>query len=864
MSLDISALVGGVCPLSNFLISTFQTSPITSTSYSGNVGVASGDFWALESSTAAWTASSSSSWWYANLFSNSPPSQTCKDLSYLSTSSTIAYIGISMSKISSSVSDIEIGLDIGCTDTFQFRSVGHLTPSSSSLTNYAFPLDSFSAADLKAVRAVVMRSGVGKVGIANLQVTCGPRASTSPTTSFLPPATTTSSGSTCSATPLIIHTYDSGSTANLLGGDSGTGGTGSYSVISGIASWTPTISSTTAYWYSNLFPPSAGSTALCKNLSTYGSKAALLINLGKSTNNAAASIEVAVDVGCGSSKVYIPIGTASFAAGVSSKTFVFNIASKLANIEDLSSIKAVVIIATSGNVPSGTTFTIDNVQIICEGSISSTTSTTTIPPSPTTTAAKTTTIVVSTTSAVPSPSTTSVSTTTIIVPTTTSTTKTTTIYTTTKTTTVPSTSPSPPSCPVPTLTVQLFDTTSTTNVLSGDSGTGGTGGYTIADGFATWTPTISTTSAYWYTQLHSASAAAGFQCRNLYSFGSSVAVSITLGKTNAGSASVIVGVDIGCDTKVFKTIGTATFSGVETKTFVFDLLSGVTPTDLQTVKAIVMIANSGSVPSGSVFAIDDVKIVCSGSTTSPLPSPVTSPKTSPTNNVQLCNANGGSIDAAVSGVRPIVASRCQKPGQFALTFDDGPDLYESSLVSQLNSYGVKITFFFNSNNYVNMYNEPYASWVRAAYNSGHQIASHTATHPDLTTLSSSQVLQQMQDAENAINSIIGKRPAMMRPPYGSYNDAVLKVIENAGYKAVIIWNVDTLDWDHNNAQQSMSYIKTAIETNCPVKGSASIIELSHSTTSSASAYVDLLVPYVKNRGYTFVTLSECLGIPAYK
>ena len=66
----------------------------------------------------------------------------------------------------------------------------------------------------------------------------------------------------------------------------------------------------------------------------------------------------------------------------------------------------------------------------------------------------------------------------------------------------------------------------------------------------------------------------------------------------------------------------------------------------------------------------------------------------------------------------------------ALTFDDGPSQYTSTLLDGLAARGVKVTFFMqgcNAENYPNV--------VKRAYQEGHQIASHTYNHPDLTSLS---------------------------------------------------------------------------------------------------------------------------------
>jgi len=57
-----------------------------------------------------------------------------------------------------------------------------------------------------------------------------------------------------------------------------------------------------------------------------------------------------------------------------------------------------------------------------------------------------------------------------------------------------------------------------------------------------------------------------------------------------------------------------------------------------------------------------------------------------------------------------------------------------------------------------------------------------------------------QKTGEILKSIIGKTPALVRPPYGTVSDNVLKVAELQGYK-LIIWSTDTFDWsqkDENN------------------------------------------------------------------
>jgi len=83
--------------------------------------------------------------------------------------------------------------------------------------------------------------------------------------------------------------------------------------------------------------------------------------------------------------------------------------------------------------------------------------------------------------------------------------------------------------------------------------------------------------------------------------------------------------------------------------------------------------------------------------------------------------------------------------------------------------------------------------IQRMHNDGHIVASHTWSHADLTTLSTEEIKKEMTKLEDYIYKYIGKKPAFMRPPYGSGNgsSSVAKTLKSLGYTAACIWNVDT-------------------------------------------------------------------------
>lgn len=53
------------------------------------------------------------------------------------------------------------------------------------------------------------------------------------------------------------------------------------------------------------------------------------------------------------------------------------------------------------------------------------------------------------------------------------------------------------------------------------------------------------------------------------------------------------------------------------------------------------------------------------------------------------------------------------------------------------------------------------------YDEGHQIASHTWSHPDLCNITSAQRKDEMYKNEMAIRNVVGVIPTYMRPPFSS-------------------------------------------------------------------------------------------------
>lgn len=201
----------------------------------------------------------------------------------------------------------------------------------------------------------------------------------------------------------------------------------------------------------------------------------------------------------------------------------------------------------------------------------------------------------------------------------------------------------------------------------------------------------------------------------------------------------------------------------------------------------------------------------------------------------------------ILGIMPMQAKAASEPKLAAITFDDGPSKYTDGLLDELSKRDVAVTFFMQGCNA-----EKYPSVVKKAYEAGHQIASHTYNHPNLTKLSNKEIQNQLSMADDIFDNATGaKNSYLLRPPYGSASKQVLSAIE----RPAIIWSVDTLDWKSRNADAVYQHI-----VNDTKDGSIILLHDLYSTSvSGALRGIDALL----EQGYELVTVEELLRRRGY-
>lgn len=194
----------------------------------------------------------------------------------------------------------------------------------------------------------------------------------------------------------------------------------------------------------------------------------------------------------------------------------------------------------------------------------------------------------------------------------------------------------------------------------------------------------------------------------------------------------------------------------------------------------------------------------------------------------------------------IIIGNTSKP-QVALTFDAGGEVAPAgTILSILKNRGVHATWMFTAE-----WAQQNPTIVTGVSRAGFEIGNHTATHPDLTTLSDTEICKQLNHADQVVSSMTGHttRP-YMRPPYGARDQRVRNVAANLGYRTVI-WTIDTLDWQTDSTPERILQIITS-------KLTYGAIILMHAGSASEAQALDRVITFLQGKGYQLVTLSEIL------
>ncbi len=183
-----------------------------------------------------------------------------------------------------------------------------------------------------------------------------------------------------------------------------------------------------------------------------------------------------------------------------------------------------------------------------------------------------------------------------------------------------------------------------------------------------------------------------------------------------------------------------------------------------------------------------------------------------------------------------------------LTFDAGYENgYTERILDTLKKHEVPAAFFL-----VKHYMETAPELVKRMAEEGHIVANHTASHPDMSKISTAEELQrELTPVETLYKEITGQEmKKIYRPPQGKFSEINLQHAKELGY-TTIFWSLAYADWNNKKQPDPQAAIQ---KLNSRIHGGAVI--LLHSTSATNAEILDDLLTQWKAQGYTFGTLDE--------
>lgn len=176
--------------------------------------------------------------------------------------------------------------------------------------------------------------------------------------------------------------------------------------------------------------------------------------------------------------------------------------------------------------------------------------------------------------------------------------------------------------------------------------------------------------------------------------------------------------------------------------------------------------------------------------------------------------------------------------------------YTLKLLDVLDEYSVKCTFFC-----VEFWVKKYPSMVKEIVKRGHEIGTHSKTHPNMSKLSQSEIVEELTSSINEIESLTNQKVTLFRPPYGDYDNLVISTADSLGLKT-IQWSVDSLDWKDLSAKEIVNKIVKKTK-------SGSII-LCHNQGLHTHEALPYVLSGLIEKGYEFTPISKLIYYKNYK
>lgn len=208
--------------------------------------------------------------------------------------------------------------------------------------------------------------------------------------------------------------------------------------------------------------------------------------------------------------------------------------------------------------------------------------------------------------------------------------------------------------------------------------------------------------------------------------------------------------------------------------------------------------------------------------------------------------NGGKTQETAAQPRELPIYSVQTDAkQLSLTINcawDDSDI--DQLLKILSDRNIKATFFI-----VGDWCDKYPQAVQKLADAGHELGSHSDTHPDMTKQSKEQIAKELNASKEKIESVSGQPIHLFRAPSGSYNNLVVSTARSLGWE-VIQWSNDSIDWKEPPVEEMTERVLK--------KAAPGDIMLFHAGKKNTPKALELILDDLLEQDYEFVTVGELI------
>jgi len=188
----------------------------------------------------------------------------------------------------------------------------------------------------------------------------------------------------------------------------------------------------------------------------------------------------------------------------------------------------------------------------------------------------------------------------------------------------------------------------------------------------------------------------------------------------------------------------------------------------------------------------------------------------------------------------------------ALTFDDGPWPGQTDkILDVLAEEQVPATFFM-----VGKYASRYPGLARRVAREGHDVGSHSWSHPAFRELKAKAIRREINRGRQAVEKATGHRTAWIRPPYGSMDPLAWEQVRELKVHAVL-WDVDSRDWSKPGVRRIEKTVMRQVRP-----GSVILFHDGGGKRAQTIRALPQVIKSLRKKGYQFVTVDELYQLKA--